>query len=241
MKCSIVIPAYNEADRLERTIKEIRLSARVFDQVGWDYELIVCDNNSSDDTAEVARACGAITVFEPVNQIARARNCGARTARGEWLLFIDADTWPSEALFGVMQGIMESGKSIGGGALVRIDSNRFMSRVLEQIWKGISLTTGWAAGSFLFCRHDVFKEVLGFNEALYASEEIDLSIKLKKWAKQHGNSFNIIRHHPVLTSGRKLGLYRPGEMFRFLMMWLVSPRKAMTRKESCFIWYDGRR
>jgi glycosyltransferase involved in cell wall biosynthesis len=44
------------------------------DALGWSSELIVCDNNSSDRTAGIARAAGATVVFEPVNQISRARN-----------------------------------------------------------------------------------------------------------------------------------------------------------------------
>ena len=53
-------------------------AANAFTQRGWDFELIVCDNNSTDRTAEIARAAGATVEFEPVNQIARARNSGAR-------------------------------------------------------------------------------------------------------------------------------------------------------------------
>jgi len=54
--------------------------------------MIVCDNNSTDRTAEIARAAGAIVVYEPVNQIARRRNCGAAAATGDWLIFVDADS-----------------------------------------------------------------------------------------------------------------------------------------------------
>ena len=49
-------------------------------------------------------------VFEPVNQIARARNTGAAAATGDWLVFIDADSHPSAELFA------EVAEQIGGGA-----------------------------------------------------------------------------------------------------------------------------
>ena len=64
----------------------------------------MCDNNSKDRTAEIARAAGARVVFEPVNQIARARNAGAAAATGIWLVFVDADSHPSAALFDEVAG-----------------------------------------------------------------------------------------------------------------------------------------
>src|SRR5215472_7376876 len=97
VKVSIVIPAFNEERLLGDSLGKIKLAAKAFENCGWETELIVCDNNSTDRTAEIARAAGATVVFEPVNQIARARNCGAAAAIGDWLVFVDADSHPSEA------------------------------------------------------------------------------------------------------------------------------------------------
>ena len=91
MKLSVVVPAFNEERLLAGSLAAIRDALRAFEEAGWDTELIVCDNNSTDRTAEIARDAGAAVVFEPVNQIARARNAGAAHATGEWLLFVDAD------------------------------------------------------------------------------------------------------------------------------------------------------
>ena len=55
-------------------------------------EVLVVDNNSSDQTASVAKSQKVKVVFEPINQISRARNTGARSARGRFLVFLDADT-----------------------------------------------------------------------------------------------------------------------------------------------------
>ena len=99
MKLSVVVPAFNEERLLAGSLAAIRAALRAFDQAGWTCELIVCDNNSTDGTAGIARAAGARVVFEPVNQIARARNAGAAQASGEWLLFVDADSYPSFELF----------------------------------------------------------------------------------------------------------------------------------------------
>ena len=99
MKISVIVPAFNEERLLQGTLRSIRAAMAAFDRRGWMSELIVCDNNSTDRTAEIARAEGATVVFEPFNQIARARNAGAAHASGDWLVFVDADSQPSLRLF----------------------------------------------------------------------------------------------------------------------------------------------
>jgi glycosyltransferase involved in cell wall biosynthesis len=98
VKISIVVPAFNEEKLLPAALDSIRAARAAFDSRGWTSELVVCDNNSTDRTAEVARAGGAAVVFEPFNQIARARNAGAVRASGDWLIFVDADSQPSREL-----------------------------------------------------------------------------------------------------------------------------------------------
>ena len=74
---AVVIPAYNEASHLPATLAAVGEAMRQIPQHGV---LIVVDNNSTDATAAVAKAHGATVVFEPHNQISRARNAGARAA-----------------------------------------------------------------------------------------------------------------------------------------------------------------
>jgi glycosyltransferase involved in cell wall biosynthesis len=93
VRLSVVVPAFNEERLLAGSLAATRDAMRVFDEAGWATELIVCDNNSTDRTAEIAREAGAAVVFEP-NQIAWARNAGAARASGDWLLFVDADSYP---------------------------------------------------------------------------------------------------------------------------------------------------
>ena len=68
------IPAFNEERLLGQSLAQIKSAANVFSMRGWEVELVVCDNNSTDRTAEIARAAGTAVVFEPFNQIARARS-----------------------------------------------------------------------------------------------------------------------------------------------------------------------
>src|SRR5438105_2366417 len=99
MLISIVVPAFNEERLIGDTLRSIATAAKVFASRAWETELIVSDNNSTDRTSEIARAAGAKVVFEPVNQIGRARNRGAEAASGDWLIFVDADSHPSGELF----------------------------------------------------------------------------------------------------------------------------------------------
>src|SRR5260370_32849597 len=89
-----------------------------FARLGWESELIVCDNNSTDRTAEIAKGAGAQVVFEPVNQIGRARNAGAARARGDWIFFVDADSYPSVELFLDAADSLGSRRCLAGGGTV---------------------------------------------------------------------------------------------------------------------------
>src|SRR6266853_2083899 len=99
MKISVVVPAFNEERLLPGSLSGIRAAMGGFARLGWESELIVCDNNSTDRTAEIAKGAGAQVVFEPVNQIGRARNTGAARAGGDWIFFVDADSYPGMELF----------------------------------------------------------------------------------------------------------------------------------------------
>ena len=74
MKISIVVPAFNEEKLIGATLDKIKEAAKAFPEAGCERELVVCNNNSTDRTEELARAAGAKVVFEPINQIGRARN-----------------------------------------------------------------------------------------------------------------------------------------------------------------------
>lgn len=241
MKLSVVVPAFNEERLLQETLQHLRAGMEGFASRGWSTELIVCDNNSSDRTAEIARGAGATVVFEPLNQIARARNTGARQASGDWLLFVDADSHPSAELFVDLAGAIESGRCLGGGCTVALPGARFAVQAWVSAWNALSLATSWAAGSFLFCEARAFRELGGFSEELYAAEEIDFCRRMKKQAARRGSSIVILRRHPLRTSGRKAELYTWREHAAFLISIFLSGGRVLRRRERCTIWYDGRR
>ena len=241
MKISVVVPAFNEEKLLARSLGAITGACAAFAGRGWNWEIVVCDNNSTDRTADIARAAGAIVVFEPVNQIARARNCGAAAATGDWLIFVDADSFPSAALFAATAERIARGNCGGGGCLVTLDEQILALRFAVGIWNTISRLNRWAAGSYIFTRADLFREIGGFSNELFASEELDLSKRLKAVAKKRGLRFTIITEQRLVTSARKVHLYGHREHLRFLFKAMLRPRATITNREKCVLWYDGRR
>ena len=241
MKVSIVVPAFNEERELAGSLRSIRAAAGAWERRGWATELIVCDNNSTDRTADIAREAGALVVFEPINQIARARNRGAAAATGEWLLFVDADSYPTAELFEDVARAIESGRYLAGGSLVRFDHEKRSVHAIGDFWNAISRMTRWMAGSFIFCGAAAFRELGGFSLQLYAAEEIDMSRRLKRLARERGLGIIILQDHPLLTSARKADLYTPVEMLGFLARTILRGGRTLRRADDCFSWYDGRR
>ncbi|HWD93345.1 MAG TPA: glycosyltransferase [Verrucomicrobiae bacterium] len=240
MRISVIIPAFNEERLLGESLRHVTSAMAAFTRRGWETELIVCDNNSTEATAAVARAAGATVVFEPVNQIGRARNRGAEAATGDWLIFIDADTHPGAALFDDVAAQIESGRCLAGGSTVRIEGG-LIGKLITSYWNTVSRTLRWAAGCFIFCETAAFRKIGGFDINLFATEEIELSKHLKKLARTQRQRIVILHRHPILTSARKLRLYSAREHLVFITRTLVCPRKTLTSRKACHPWYDGRR
>jgi glycosyltransferase involved in cell wall biosynthesis len=252
MKLTFVIPAYNEAAWIERCLQHIAAAVdvcragrgHVFNESfnkDFDVEYIVTDNNSTDDTAQRAADAGVTVVFEPVNQISRARNTGARAATGDWLVFIDADCELSAGLLGDLLELINAGEHVGCGSLVAMNEMPRLARRLLKFWTWLSVKLNWAAGSFVACRADVFAALGGFNEELFVAEEIDFSRRIKKYARQQQSKFTVLRNHPLQTSNRKVSLYSEQELRAQILRLFLRPRKTMRDKAALAVWYDGRR
>jgi glycosyltransferase involved in cell wall biosynthesis len=234
IRISVVVPAFNEERLLPATL------ANLASVVPEPREIIVCDNNSTDRTAEIARAAGATVVFEPLNQISRARNRGAAATTGEWLLFVDADSLPSRDLLAETLSAMQS-NCMAGGATVQFESREPMVRFWLALWNATSRIMKWAAGSYIFCEAEAFRELGGFSEALYAGEELDLFRRMKRLARRRSKRIVILHRHPLHTSDRKTRLYSSCEHLAFLLKTFLTAGRTLRRREDCSVWYDGRR
>ena len=240
MKISVVVPAYNEEKLLGQSLASIRAAAVSFTRRGWAVEFIVCDNNSTDRTAEIARAAGAKVVFEPFNQIARARNAGAAAAAGDWLVFVDADSHPSAELFADVADQMVSGRCLAGGATIRLDEVRLVAGLVARVWNYTSRAGRWLAGSFIFVETATFRQLGGFSHDLFAGEELELSRRLKTLAGQTDRRVVVLHRHPLVTSARKMRLYSTWDHLKLLAQ-VTYNRRVLGRREACALWYDGRR
>jgi glycosyltransferase involved in cell wall biosynthesis len=229
---SFVVPAYNEEKCLAATLASIHEAAR---QCGAEYEIVVADDASTDNTAEIARQAGARVVHVEHRQISRTRNAGAREARGDRLIFVDADTRVNAALIAEAGAALDAG-AVGGGAMPLFEAS-------APAWSHRSLDViAWtmrifrlAAGCFVFCRRGPFAAVGGFDERHFAGEEIMLSRALRK----HGR-FVILRERPV-TSARKSAGMSFRQFLALCFRLTFRGMGALRRREGNEFWYDGRR
>jgi len=231
---SIIIPAYNEEAWLPQTLLALREA--MFKQT-LSGEVIVVDNNSTDQTAQIARANGTRVVFEPVNQISRARNTGAKAARGRYFVFLDADTIISPALLQSALDNLSGGRCCGGGTLVGFERPlRFFERKGLDLWNWVSLNFDLAAGSFIYCLQEGFAAVGGFSQKVYASEEIWFSQRLRSWGNRRSKAFKMLADFRVVTSSRKLEWFSPLQLVLTVMVATLFPFSLRFRK-SCTLWY----
>ncbi|MBU0483036.1 MAG: glycosyltransferase [Proteobacteria bacterium] len=232
---SIIIPAFNEAECLAATLLSVKEAMARMKGLG---EFIVVDNNSTDQTAKIAASYGAKVVFEPINQISRARNAGAKVAKGEYFIFLDADTIITAELLRETLQVLSANSCCGGGALVEMgESASVIGKSIFMLFVALAQIQNTATGCFIFCRADAYHAVGGFNERLYATEEYFFSLKLKKWGRKNGMPFKLLRQVKVLTSSRKFEA--PASLVSMLVTILV-PFSIFFRS-TCGFWYkrDG--
>lgn len=233
---SIIIPAYNEAEFLGATLTAVNQCIEDVETRVGRGELIVVDNNSSDTTAVIARSHGAQVVFESHNQISRARNKGAAAALGSALVFLDADTRLTSDLLGQGLNNLQSGQCVGGGATIAPDQAVSPKvRWVINYWNFASRKFGMAAGCFIYCRRDAFEAIGGFNEKLYASEEVWLSRALRRYGRVNGMAFIVIDDPPIMTSMRKLEWYSSWQLLAQVLV-LLFPF-TLYSKRLCALWY----
>lgn len=89
MRISVVINTYNEEKNIRRAIESVK----------WADEVVVCDMYSDDDTAVIAKKCGAVLMFtKKVSHVEPVRNLPISKAIGDWILVLDADEEISDTL-----------------------------------------------------------------------------------------------------------------------------------------------
>ena len=155
---SFVVPAWNEEAQLAGTLRCIREAAR---SLGERFEILVANDGSTDRTGQIAEQLADRTVHVHHRQIAAARNAGAQAARGDLLIFVDADTTVTDGLLRATLQAVRQG-AVGGGCLARFDAP-----VPIWGWLATALANAYcrlfrvAYGCFLFCTREAFDAVGG--------------------------------------------------------------------------------
>lgn len=238
MRVTVVIPAHNEEALLPRTLAALHAAAGEvlaahrppLDSI----DVLVVDDASTDATPRIARDSGAGVVSIARRQIAAARNAGARASTGEWLIFLDADTVvPAGVLTAALQALAAG--AAGGGAMPRFDGAvPAYARVMLPICTSALRLAGATGGCFLFCTRSAFEAAGGFDEALFASEELGFCRRLRRSGRV------VILRERVLTSGRKVRAYTAREILGELLKIGLRP-SSTRRRERLGLWYGERR
>ena len=251
MILSVVVPSYNEEKFLPLTIKKLVDAIGNLEINESEWEIIVCDNNSSDRTSQIATQLGAKVVFEPDNQISKARNRGASIAKGEWLLFIDADTYPNEHLMKEVLEIIREDELIGCGVTVSVEGGSTFNKLRMERLNPLFRMLKISGGAFLLSKKSGFNEINGFSNGLYAYEEFDFILRLKRHGKTINKGFEILYQNPVITSGRKGEISFPSitrmvlsNFFAIIMflLYYILPTRVVQKmgKKLLKYWYNSR-
>lgn len=228
---SCIVPAHDEAALIGPSLAALRAATET---LRLDHEIIVVDDASTDATAAIARASGARVLHVAHRQIAATRNAGAAVARGDRLLFVDADTLVTPTVLAAAASALDRG-AVGGGCKVRLAgrvrwAERIFTAALMQVFRRVKI----APGCFLFCTRAAFDAVDGFDQRWYAGEDVAMSRALAARGR-----FVILRE-AVLTSDRKLRTFTPREHLRLLWRFLRGGRGILRSREALGLWYDRR-
>jgi glycosyltransferase involved in cell wall biosynthesis len=229
---SFIVPAHDEESVIVPTLRAIRAAAEA---AGQPCEIIVTDDASTDRTAALAAAEGAQVVSIQARHIAKARNAGAAIASGETFIFVDADTLIDRAVVDATMRAIADG-AIGGGAWPHLDdaSPRY-GKVIMWLSSLAGRVFRLASGCYVYCTRTAFLQAGGFDERLYAGEELAFSRALRT----HGR-FVMLREH-VVTSGRKMRTHSIGELMRLMGRMALRGPRVLESRERLELWYGPRR
>ncbi|WP_225413871.1 glycosyltransferase family 2 protein [Stigmatella hybrida] len=181
---SVIIPTYNRAQLLERTLES------VFAQAFTDYEVLVVDDGSTDDTeAVLARHEGRVRVLRQKNQgQGVARNLAMQHATGTYAVFLDSDDlWFPWTLGTYLQAIdMYGGPSVVMGTVASFAREEELAPVTQEPFRAWAFTDYLASAPEPFIRTacviavrlEALKRVGGFTARRIASEDHDLLFRL---------------------------------------------------------------
>jgi glycosyltransferase involved in cell wall biosynthesis len=204
MLISIIVPAYNEEKYIGITLGSIKQAQHLLlNEKGVPAEIIVVDNDSTDSTANIARSFKAEVVKEPMRNVAKGRNVGANRAKGNILVFVDADVIVPERLLCRIHEAMSDELCLGGAVDTNYQPAKFSVKVYLRMWRLIGRFAGMAQGATQFCRKDIYASLRGYDETLYMGEDVDFYWRLKRFAERNKSYVQFVGDMHVSPSSRR--------------------------------------
>ena len=187
IKFSVVIPVFNEVKFLQNCIESIKK------QLGnFSIEIIVVDNNSIDDTFEVAKKLGVKVIKEKRQGVGWARKIGTENAQGEFVVQVDADSrLPKDYFIEVLKRFDKNKNLVCvGGQMYFYDGNWWQNlvRPFFHYWFllfAVIFSFGKVGpmGNNMVFRKQLYNKTNGFEGKLKFGEDMDLVKKLSKFGK----------------------------------------------------------
>ena len=208
---SVVIPVFNNGDTLGRVLDGLAAQTWPKDR----FEVIVADNNSTDDSADVAAKKGAKVVTETARQSSyAARNKGIEAAKGEILAFLDGDCVPAPGwLAAGVQAMEDAGADLAGG---RIDISADGGSELLARYERLSYVRqaetvaahGTSAGGNLFIRRKVIEKIGPFRADLASGGDGEICIRARRagFAMAYADDA-VVTHRAIGSVTALLGRY----------------------------------
>ncbi|WP_290902364.1 glycosyltransferase family A protein [Aquabacterium sp.] len=182
---TVIIPAYNAAPYIGETIEH------VLGQTLPDIEVIVVDDGSSDQTADVVALYPSVRYIRKVNGgVSSARNVGARQARARWISFVDADDlWHPQMLASMLELMLQHPTAaMGLSGSTSLQDRRDLSSPIQRIDGALPFRFlsdfrevfrfPYLGMSSVIVERDRFLALGGFNENLRRAEDVDLFLRL---------------------------------------------------------------
>jgi glycosyltransferase involved in cell wall biosynthesis len=196
---AVIIACYNQAHFLSEAIESI------LDQSYRPIQIIVVDDGSTDNTAQVAAGYSGVRLLRQENQgLSAARNAGLRTSQGTYVVFLDADDrlLPEALETGVksLNAHPECAFVYGHIKLIAADGSALPTPYQSGIKTGhyVELLRHnyiWSPGAVMY-RGAIFNSVSGFNSLINASADFDLNIRIAR-------SFPVYCHNKVILEYRR--------------------------------------
>lgn len=239
---SLIVPAYNESGLLPRLLASAEVAGNRYRGGREAIEIVVADNASTDETAEIAWRAGCQVVPVEKRCIAAARNGGARQARGEVLCFVDADCIVHPETFNVIEAGLTDDVIAGTTGVIperwSLGLRCSYAMLMPLIW-----ILGMDAG-VVFCRRSDFDAVKGYNEDRLFAEDVEFLLALRGLGKRRSPPQKLARlkGSRTLTSARKWDKHGEWHLITnaikhsFLMVARPSATEAFARR----YWYEDR-